>query len=97
MIRQTSYQHENYQRRMSMYPGPHHTNSRLVMAAPRPMLHRFLSDDEASSTNSTGSDPDEVIIHKNLFAQPSVVQYDIFRHDPQLQSRVMAVANNYHN
>ena len=80
-----------------MYPGPPHPNSRLVMTAPRPRLRRLLSDDEASPTNSTGNNPDEVIIHKNFFAQPSVVQNDIFRQDQHHQNRVMTVANNYYD
>mmetsp|Transcript_26087 Transcript_26087/g.54438 ORF Transcript_26087/g.54438 Transcript_26087/m.54438 type:complete len:761 (+) Transcript_26087:109-2391(+) len=89
MIRQQSQQQQQRRGSSNMMAPPN--INRIVMTAPRPRLHRLLSEEEESSSSTTGSDPDEDIIHKNLFAQPTVVQNDIFRH------RLMGVANNHHD
>jgi len=76
---------------MSMHPAAYPNHNRFAMTAPRPRLHRLLSDDDSSSASSIdiAKGFDEQLINRNLFAQPPVVQNDIFRS--------VAVAHNYHD
>lgn len=77
MIRRQPFEGQERGQAGSMAHRNPRPNNRLVMTAPRPRLHRLLSEDsESSSTSSSiGSDPEE-IIRKNLFAPATVIQND---------------------
>ncbi|KAL3757486.1 hypothetical protein ACHAWU_000883 [Discostella pseudostelligera] len=87
----------------NMMQPNHHPNLRLVKTAPRPSRthnHGLLRGIDESSSSSFDSGDPEILIRKNLFAPPVVVQNEIFRseskainhYQPQLLTQ-----RNYHH
>lgn len=89
-----------------MHPPNHHSNIRLVKTAPRPTnrtLHNhglLRGIDETSSSSFDSGDP-EVLIRKNLFAPPVVVQNEIFRSETKAinhyQNQASTSQRNHHH
>ncbi|KAL7433433.1 hypothetical protein ACHAXH_007648 [Discostella pseudostelligera] len=78
----------------------HHPNLRLVKTAPRPSRthnHGLLRGIDESSSSSFDSGDPEILIRKNLFAPPVVVQNEIFRTESKANNHYQTHLQRNHN